>query len=80
MEWEPKVLAILNIMHSTELQAELVLECMRRTKIPWSANLQINIEKVVGDPVLRLHRELKEQLKLIELKQMIALYGVTTFK
>jgi hypothetical protein len=84
-EWEDRLLAILDIISSAEVKGQLVLECMRRTSIPWSDALDSKMKTVhvlmqtLAIPSLRLHQELVDQLKLLELKKMILRYGVVNF-
>jgi hypothetical protein len=87
MIYEPKVLAVVSSMTNADLQSEVILECMRRTHVPWliffdfrSNELDAYITSFVNDTALRLHIELVEQLKLMELKKMILNYGIATFK
>lgn len=52
---------------------------MRRTSIPWSESVDVIIRQSVNQLDLRRGDELREQYRLMQLKQMLMRYGIKTF-
>lgn len=76
--WEPRMLAIQDLINDPSLKTSLLLEATRRTRIPWSKALNDSIEVVLG-LTTSLREELYEQFKLLKLKRMVLGYGIKTF-
>ncbi|KAJ3000086.1 hypothetical protein HDV02_000734 [Globomyces sp. JEL0801] len=86
--WEGRVLVVLNMITSIDTKGEVLLECMRRSPIPWSENLDIQImevrtldflKKQLSNVVGPFQGEITEQHKLMKLRKMIQGYGINSF-
>ncbi|KAJ8323671.1 hypothetical protein O5D80_007560 [Batrachochytrium dendrobatidis] len=77
--WEPRVLAIVPLIGDSSIENDIILEIMRRTGIPWSADLDIHIKKRLKDTMVHNHRDIVEQFRLIQLKRMMLKYDITVF-
>ncbi|KAJ1967885.1 hypothetical protein IWQ62_001575 [Dispira parvispora] len=78
--WESRALVVLNHIDRTDAKLKVVLELMRRTPIPWSAD----VDQVVRDTLelvhdLRQGDEIREQYRLMRLRKMLLTYGIKTF-
>ncbi len=76
---EPRILAVISLVQSDQSD-ELVLECMQRTPIPWSAELDLLVQASLSKHDSRLRTQLHDQLKLMELKKMLIRYNIKSFK
>ncbi|KAJ3186082.1 hypothetical protein HDU85_001000 [Gaertneriomyces sp. JEL0708] len=76
--WHARVLAILSCMNDIDLKADVVMELMKRTPVPWN-----NDADAIFTDSLRwiTHRkeDLKEQYRLLRLKRMMLGYGISNF-
>lgn len=77
--WEPRIIVLLEFIKSLESKAEVVLEAMRRTNVPWSDSLDKYIKLVISDNAIQFHQEINEQYKLMKLRKMILKYGIKNF-
>ncbi|KAH9273082.1 hypothetical protein BASA83_004659 [Batrachochytrium salamandrivorans] len=78
--WEARVLAIIPLIGDSNIESNIVLEIMRRTSIPWSADLDAQIQKVrLCDTSTQNNRDVAEQFRLMKLKKMMLKYDITSF-
>ncbi|KAL2913082.1 hypothetical protein HK105_207427 [Polyrhizophydium stewartii] len=77
--WEPRVLAVVPLVRDSNLESDIILEMMRRTSIPWSAELDVQIRKCLDDATTNSHKDIVEQFRLMQLKVMMLHYGIASF-
>ncbi|KAJ1980589.1 hypothetical protein H4R34_002402 [Dimargaris verticillata] len=78
--WESRALAVLPALQRWDTRLSVILELMRRTPIPWSAEVDAQINTMLQ----RFHQvrqgdELREQYRLMQLRKMLLTYGIRLF-
>ncbi|KAJ1974608.1 hypothetical protein H4R35_003528, partial [Dimargaris xerosporica] len=78
--WETRALAVLPALQRWDTRLSVILELMRRTPIPWSAEVDAQIHAMLQ----RFHQvrqgdELREQYRLMQLRKMLLTYGIRIF-
>jgi hypothetical protein len=77
--WQPRVLILLALVREPTFKASILLDAMRHSPIPWTAELEQQIESVRSEVNPKLEEEIDEQFKLMKLKLMVQKYGVKSF-
>ncbi|KND00003.1 uncharacterized protein SPPG_04350 [Spizellomyces punctatus DAOM BR117] len=77
--WQARVLAILSCMVDADIRADVVLELMKRTPVPWGSDVGRVFIEALQWSTTRKKDELREQYRLLKLKRMLIAYGITTF-
>lgn len=86
--WEPRILSLLPFIPVDAQKITTLLDVMRRTPIPWSSELDSQIENMLkqtpspdcSSATFERYQELKEQFKLMNLKKVMnERYGVKKF-
>ena len=76
---ESKILSIIQLVTSSTSKIELLLEVMRRSSIPWSADLQQEIDIASSYLPNNLEDDFGLQMKLMNVKLMLQRYDINHF-
>ena len=76
---ESKILSIIQLVTSSTLKIELLLEVMRRSSIPWSADLQQEIDCAPSYLPKNMEEDFGLQIKLMNVKLMLQRYDINHF-
>ena len=77
--FEARVLAVVPLIEDIHLESTVVLQMMRRTPIPWSNELDAQIQRCIKVTAARTHKDIVEQSNLLQLKRMMLGYSITSF-
>ncbi|KAI8911677.1 hypothetical protein EDD86DRAFT_203002 [Gorgonomyces haynaldii] len=73
---EPRIMEIMRLVSHQETRAQIVLEMTKHTPVPWTDTLEQKIQECIQDPDLKSNEELKEQYKILKLKNLVLNYGI----
>ncbi|KAJ3146968.1 Kinetochore-associated protein 1 [Geranomyces michiganensis] len=77
--WQARILAILQTMSDVDIKVDVVMELMKRTPVPWGADVGEVFLQALRCTAARRNDELREQYRLLKLKRMLVSYGIKTF-
>jgi hypothetical protein len=77
--WEAKALAIIATMKDSDLRVEATLELMRRASVPCSSEVDALVTAALSDKSCPRLDEIREQHRLMHLKEMMQKYGIRQF-
>ncbi|KAI8821507.1 rough deal protein C-terminal region-domain-containing protein [Fimicolochytrium jonesii] len=77
--WQARVLCVLLYVVDVDVKADVVMELMKRTPVPWGSDVGEVFLATLKYPVMRRREELREQYRLLKLKRMLVSYGIGSF-
>lgn len=77
--WEAKALAIIATIKDSNVRVEAILELMRRASVPCSAEVDGLVNAALADKSFPRLDEIREQRRLMHLKEMMQKYGIRHF-
>ena len=74
-----KVLNLMDLIECQTIKADILLEVMRRSTIPWSQELKLEIDQAPKYFPSSLMEDFQLQLKLMNVKLMLQRYDINNF-
>lgn len=79
VSYEDKILKVIQLILDNSLKADIVMELMRRSSIPWSLELQHEIDIAPSYFPSNMKEDFGLQLKLMNVKLMLQRYDINNF-